>query len=180
MSSHVPPQQIYQRPGFLLRRAHQLSVGLFEQHCGEFGLTPLQYGVLSVLSYAEDIDQVTLSKALGHDKVTILHVVRGLEQRGLLTREAAADDRRRMVIGLTAEGGALIRQATAGAAQAYERLLSPLKPLEQARLLDYLDRLCDGLEHHARAPMVKLVPPAPVAPGAARAASPRKRKSAGK
>ncbi len=156
----LPANLIYRRPGFLLRRAHQLSVGLFELYCREFNLTPLQYGILSVLSYAEDIDQVTLSKALGHDKVTTLHVVRGLEARGLLIREASASGRRRMTLRLTDEGRAVHKAATAGAARAHERVLSPLQANERALLLDLLDRVCDGLESEARAPMVKLLPPA--------------------
>ncbi|MCB2037617.1 MAG: MarR family transcriptional regulator, partial [Ottowia sp.] len=46
---------LYQRPGFLLRRAHQLSVALFDLHCGALNLTPPQYGVLTVLSHAQGI-----------------------------------------------------------------------------------------------------------------------------
>ena len=149
---------IYARPGFLLRRAHQLSVGLFERHCAEFGLTPPQYGVLNVLSYAPDIDQITLAKALGHDKVTVSHIVRGLEARGLLTRETSSEGRRRMVIRLTRQGKALLGRAVAGAARAHDALLRPLPPEEQAHLLRLLDQLCAGLEDEARAPMVKLLP----------------------
>ena len=149
---------IYARPGFLLRRAHQLSVGLFERHCGELGLTPPQYGILNVLSYAPDIDQITLAKALGHDKVTISHIVRSLETRGLLTREASVEGRRRMVIRLTRQGRALLAQAVACAARAHDQLLSPLSSEEQAHMLQLLDKLCSGLEDEARAPMVKLLP----------------------
>lgn len=162
----APQDQIYQRPGFLLRRAHQLSVGLFEQYCREFNLTPPQYGILSVLSYAKDIDQATLSKALGHDKVTTLHIVRVLEARGLLTRVPCPSGRRRMTLCLTDEGRSLRERAAAGAARAYERLMSPLDPPAQAQLLGLLERLCDDLEHSARAPMVKLIPPGAAAPGA--------------
>lgn len=152
---------IYARPGFLLRRAHQLSVGLFERHCAEYGLTPPQYGVLNVLSYAPDIDQITLAKALGYDKVTTSHIVRGLQARGLLTREASSEGRRRMVMRLTRQGKTLLGRAAAGAARAHDALLQPLPPEEQAHLLRLLDQLCSALEGEARAPMAKLLPPSP-------------------
>ncbi|HEX7750306.1 MAG TPA: MarR family transcriptional regulator [Bordetella sp.] len=152
------PPLIYGRPGFLLRRAHQLSVGLFERQCAEFGLTPPQYGVLSVLSYAPDIDQITLAKALGYDKVTISHVVRGLQARSLLTRETTSAGRRRMIIRLTRQGRTLLRKAAVGAARAHDELLRPLPPEEQGHLLRLLDQLCSALEDQARAPMVKLLP----------------------
>ena len=45
----MPVFDIYQRPGFLLRRAHQISTAIFERSCAHLGLTPAQYGVLSVL-----------------------------------------------------------------------------------------------------------------------------------
>jgi len=145
--------QLYQRPGFLLRRAHQLSVGLFEQQCAPWKLTPPQYGVLYVLAHAGDLDQAGLSRALGFDKVTTLRIVRGLEARGLLMRTASAVDRRRLVLGLTREGRALLSGVQQAAANVQERLLSPLQPAEQAQLLKLLDKLCGGLEEQARVPM---------------------------
>ncbi len=155
-ASESPLDMLYQRPGFLLRRAHQLSVALFDLHCGALNLTPPQYGVLTVLSHAQGIDQATLAKALGFDKVTTLHIVRGLEARGLLSRLPDANDRRRMTMRLTKSGTSLLARSAPGASQAYAELMAPLKPREQAQLLALLGRLCDDLEPHARAPMHKL------------------------
>ena len=74
---------MYQRPGFLLRRAHQISAAIFENACADLGLTQAQYGALVVLASQPDIDQSSLGRAMGFDKVTILRVLRGLEERGL-------------------------------------------------------------------------------------------------
>jgi hypothetical protein len=41
--------RLYARPGFLLRRAHQISAAVFEDACRDLGLTPAQFGVLTVL-----------------------------------------------------------------------------------------------------------------------------------
>ena len=78
---------LYQRPGFLLRRAHQLSVGLFEHMFQALKLPPPQFGLLHMLMHSEALDQASLARGLGLDKVTVLHVVRGLETRGWLTRQ---------------------------------------------------------------------------------------------
>jgi len=137
---------------------------LFEQHYRAFNLTPPQHGILTVLSYAQDIDQGTLSKALGHDKVTTLHIVRSLQARGLLTRVASSNGRRRMIIRLTDAGRSLREQAAECAATAYACLLSPLDPSQQTQLLGLLEQLCDGLEQSARAPMTKLIPGVSSAP----------------
>ena len=95
---------MYQRPGFLLRRAHQISAAVFENACTEVGLTQAQYGVLTVLHSAPDIDQSRLARALAFDKVTVLRVLRGLEDRGLITRVVSAENRRQMAVRLTAQG----------------------------------------------------------------------------
>lgn len=143
---------LYQRPGFLLRRAHQLSVGLFEHECQTLKLTPPQFGVLHMLMHSEALDQASLARSLGLDKVTVLHVVRGLETRGWLTRQASVTDRRRWTLTLSDEGKAVFLQAQDLAHQASEQLLSPLDGGEQQQLILLLEKLCQGLEAAARTP----------------------------
>ena len=41
------PWPLSQRPGFLIRRLHQIHVALFQEACGEFEITPLQYSATS-------------------------------------------------------------------------------------------------------------------------------------
>lgn len=143
---------LYQRPGFLLRRAHQLSVGLFEHECQALKLTPPQFGVLHMLMHSEALDQAGLARGLGLDKVTVLHVVRGLETRGWLSRQASVTDRRRWTLTLSDEGQAVFLQAQDLAHQASEQLLSPLDRDEQQQLILLLEKLCQGLEAEARTP----------------------------
>ena len=76
--------RLYARPGFLLRRAHQISAAVFEDECRNVGLTPAQFGVLTVLQASPGLDQSSLARALGFDKVTVLRVLRGLEARARL------------------------------------------------------------------------------------------------
>ncbi len=143
---------LYRRPGFLLRRAHQLSVGLFEQECQALKLTPPQFGVLHMLMHSDAMDQARLARGLGLDKVTVLHVVRGLEARGWLTRQASVTDRRKWALTLSEEGKSVYLQAQALAHQASEQLLSPLNTEEQQQLTLLLEKLCQGLEAKARTP----------------------------
>lgn len=143
---------LYRRPGFLLRRAHQLSVGLFENECQSLKLTPPQFGVLHMLMHSQAMDQARLARALGLDKVTVLHVVRGLETRGWLTRQASTTDRRKWTIEVSASGQEAFVQAQHLAQQASDRLLSPLSHDEQEALTGLLEKLCQGLESKARTP----------------------------
>ena len=147
---------MYQRPGFLLRRAHQISAAVFESACIEVGLTQAQYGVLTVLHSAPDIDQSRLARALAFDKVTVLRVLRGLEERGLVTRMVAAENRRQMSVRLTAQGKRLLKKTEQPVRLAYQQLMAPLTQKESEQLIVLLQRLTNKLQDEARAPFVPL------------------------
>lgn len=154
MPAHHKLTQLYARPGFLLRRAHQISTAVFEDECRSVGLTPAQFGVLSVLRATPGLDQSTLARALGFDKVTVLRVLRGLETRGLIERAPAPASRRNLAVSLSAAGLDLLKQAQQPADRAYDRLMAPLNKAQQGQLLELLQLLTTGLENDARAAFV--------------------------
>ncbi len=146
--------QLYARPGFLLRRAHQISAAVFEDECKSVALTPAQFGVLCVLHASPGLDQSSLGRALGFDKVTVMRVMRGLESRGLIARVYAASNRRNLSITLTDAGHALLIQTQEPAEHAYNRLMSPLNHEQREHLVSLLQLLTTGLEGEARAAFV--------------------------
>ncbi|CAN1543718.1 MarR family winged helix-turn-helix transcriptional regulator [Limnohabitans sp. B9-3] len=147
---------MYQRPGFLLRRSHQISAAVFENVCAGVGLTQAQYGALMVLASEPGIDQSRLARALAFDKVTVLRVLRGLEDRGLVSREVSASSRRQMAVQLTAEGKRLLKKAEAPVHEAYEQLMAPLDEAQRQQLVSLLQTLTDNLGEQARAAFVPL------------------------
>jgi DNA-binding MarR family transcriptional regulator len=151
--------RLYARPGFLLRRAHQISAAVFEDACRDVALTPAQFGVLTVLQAHPGLGQSSLARALGFDKVTVLRVLRGLQSRGLVTRGPAEENRRNVSVALTREGELLLQQAQKPAERAYKRLMAPLSKEQQEQLLELLQLLTGELEDEARAAFVP--PPAP-------------------
>ena len=138
----------------MLRRAHQISAAVFEDECRNVGLTPAQFGVLSVLRASPGLDQSTLARALGFDKVTVLRVLRGLEGRGLIERVPAPSSRRNLSISLSEAGLMLLKQAQEPAERAYDRLMGPLSAEQQDQLVGLLQQLTEGLEGEARAAFV--------------------------
>ncbi len=149
-------EDLYQRPGFLLRRAHQISASIFERACADLALTPAQYGVLCVIKDQPGIDQSTLARALAFDKVTVLRVLKGLEERGLCERALSTGDRRQRSVRLTASGQALLRQASEPVHQAYEILMSPFSAEQRTQFLALLQQLNTALEPQARASFVPM------------------------
>ena len=147
---------MYQRPGFLLRRAHQISASIFESACANVDLTQAQYGALTVLASEPGIDQSRLARALAFDKVTVLRVLRGLEERGLVTRAMSPTNRRQMVVHLTPAGKRLLKQAEKPVQEAYARLMAPLTARERQAFIQLLQAMTDGLHTEARASFVPL------------------------
>ena len=74
-----PLDELYRRPGFMIRRAHQIAVSLFLEETGELGITTTQYGILVLLKHHDGIDQITVSKLLGLDRSTTGTVLEKLE-----------------------------------------------------------------------------------------------------
>jgi DNA-binding MarR family transcriptional regulator len=147
---------MYQRPGFLLRRAHQISASIFESACANVDLTQAQYGALTVLASEPGIDQSRLARALAFDKVTVLRVLRGLEERGLVTRAMSQVNRRQMVVRLTPSGKRLLKQAEKPVQEAYARLMEPLDVSQRQVFIQLLQSVTDGLNTQARASFVPL------------------------
>ncbi len=146
--------RLYARPGFLLRRAHQISAAVFEDECRELGLTPAQFGVLTVIRAHPGMGQSSLARALGFDKVTVLRVLRGLESRGFVTRAPTPDNKRNISVALTPDGRAMLARAQKPAERAYKRLLAPLDAGQQSQLVQLLQLLTGELEEDARAAFV--------------------------
>ena len=147
-------EELYRRPGFLIRRAHQISTSIFLQATGRLGVTATQYGVLVLLSCRPDIDQITVARLLGLDRSTTSMVVKAMEADGLILRKSDKQDRRRRTLALTAEGRDLLSQLESPAAAAAETLLGPLGPSEQTMLLNLLIKLTRQLNDVSRVPVL--------------------------
>ena len=56
-----PRLPLWSRPGYLVRRLHQINYGLWLEELGHANVTPVQYGVLTALSIRGEQDQTTLA-----------------------------------------------------------------------------------------------------------------------
>jgi len=144
---------LWRRPGYLIRRLHQIHYALFFAECAEFRITPVQYGLLTILSTNPGSDQVTLANALGIDRTNVADVLRRLEQRGLVQRRRNASDRRTMLARLTSKGEAIVERAHPYMTRAQVRLLADLSDAEREAFLATLTRLLEANNSHGRAPL---------------------------
>jgi len=127
--------------GFLLRRAHQRHVALFQEQNGGHRLTPTQFAALFVVVKRGQVTQNFLGRLTAMDPATIQGVVRRLAGRGLLARTRDPMDRRTAVLIPTQEGIALIASSVACARRSHEAALAPLTRQEQVQFMGLLRKL---------------------------------------
>lgn len=147
------PFDFHAAPGHLIRRAQQIAVALFAEETAQFDVTPIQYALLAELGQYPSLDQVTLAAHIAVDVATLGQVALRLEERGLLVREADAEDRRRKRIVATAKGRALLAKINPQVVLAQERILSPLSKKEQSDFCRLLKKLVHSNNEQSRAPM---------------------------
>ncbi|WP_424811184.1 MarR family winged helix-turn-helix transcriptional regulator [Roseococcus sp. YIM B11640] len=126
------------RPGFLIRRMHQLHVALFAELAAEFGVTPVQYSLMSAIASRGAADQSTLAADVGLDKSTAAGTLARLEARGLIRRRRDAGDGRVMLCTLSRAGRALLPRIEPAAREAHRRTLARLSSRDADQLMALL------------------------------------------
>ena len=144
---------LWHRPGFLIRRLHQIQVAMFLEECEEFNITPVQFGVLTVLHDGESRDQGYIATQLGVDRNTVADVSRRLERRGLLKRLEAVVDRRTKPARITPEGAAFVDAVQPAMERAQRRFIAALEKDEQIHLMDLMRKLVEENNDAGRAPL---------------------------
>ncbi|MCW1931419.1 MarR family winged helix-turn-helix transcriptional regulator [Pararhodobacter zhoushanensis] len=133
----------YTRPGYMIRRAHQISNASFVEDLGSLGITPTQMSSLVVVCDCPGIDQITLARRIGVDRTTASMVVNGLAQHGFLRCERSARDARRNEVTATRAGMACTQLARDFAMTNKGKLLHAFTPQDEATLQSLLKRLID-------------------------------------
>jgi DNA-binding MarR family transcriptional regulator len=131
--------RLHKQVGFVLRKANQRHIAIFARHIGD--LTPPQFAALAKLAEIGEASQNQLGTLVAMDAATIKGVIDRLKLRGLVTLSAHSEDRRRLVVGLSGEGRALIERLLPLAERITEETLLPLNARETATFLRLLTKL---------------------------------------
>lgn len=144
-------ERLHERPGFLVRRLHQIYYAIFYEECKTQNVTPVQYGVLTIVALHPDLDQTSLGQAIGLDRTTTADVIKRLEQRGWLERHSSPADRRTRHVRLTQEGRVIVDSLQSNIDRLQERFLDPLRPAERAMFMQFMRTLVEANGQYSRA-----------------------------
>lgn len=126
---------------FLLSRLGQEATARYRQALRPLGLTAQTFAVLKVVEALGSCSQQELGSTLGIDTSNLASVVAQMVDRGLLSRERDAANRRRYLLRIDGPGRDLLAQGLEAVAEGEREMLSPLTDGERADLFALLSRL---------------------------------------
>jgi DNA-binding MarR family transcriptional regulator len=141
------------RPGFLIRRLHQLHCALFVEEARDFGITPVQYSLMTALDERGELDQNSLALEIGLERTTVADVVLRLHDRGVLERRQSAMDRRVRLVRLTRKGRTLLKKMAPAVQRAHDRTVAQLPQAERDLFLLQMVRLVETNNDIGGAPL---------------------------
>ncbi len=127
--------------GYNARRAALAVIAVFLERMAPYGLRPVDFSVLSLITHNPGITARQLCNALGLLPPNMVGVMRGFERRGLIERRPHPTDRRAQGLHLTPEGQALMHEAERTALQLEQDVAHRLSPQEQRTLMGLLQKI---------------------------------------
>ena len=126
-------REVRSHTGHLIRVAQQRHMAIWAQVVG-LDTTNVQYGVLTVLDAHPGASQKDICEALELDRSTVADVCVRMEKAGLVSREAAAEDRRRNVLMLTPDGTRELERIRPLVTEVQSQLLGKLDEAQKMQL----------------------------------------------
>ena len=144
---------LFQRPGFLIRRLHQIHTSLFLEETAGFDITAVQYSLLTALSEHGEMDQNTLALEIGLERSSVAEVLPRLEVRGLIARRQSLDDRRVKLVKLERTGKSTVRRMQSAVQRAHDRTIEAVPKASHDLFMLQLIRLVESNNDRALAPL---------------------------
>jgi DNA-binding MarR family transcriptional regulator len=135
---------LYRRPGFLFRRCRQRLAAVWLELAADLDLTLQQYTALRALREYPWIEQTALCEVVMLDRSTTATLLARLEEKALVARKPASDNRRKNLVALTPAGEAMLADVEPRLDAAEVRLLAALDDGERATLIALLERVAGG------------------------------------
>jgi DNA-binding MarR family transcriptional regulator len=142
--------ELNERIGYLLRRAQLAVFSDFFQTFSDFGISPAQYSILTVIGRNPGLSQTEVADALGIKKTNFVAVIKELERRGTVLRTAMPTDKRSFALTLTPPGRSLLSKLHAAAQDHENRIRSVFGADQYAALMGPLHRLARSERHSHR------------------------------
>jgi DNA-binding MarR family transcriptional regulator len=143
-SARTSDPDVAEFAGQLFFRLWRASHTRVAEGLGTLGLTPASFGLLNVLGARSGANQQELSALMGIDPSTMVSLIDGLEDAGLVERRPNPKDRRARVVTLTPKGRRLLKRAREVAFEVEDEVLQRLTAPQRRELVKLLRRALEG------------------------------------
>ena len=126
-------------------RFYTRQIGLLEEGLLKTPFTLTEGRVIYELAHHERTTATHLGEELGLDAGYLSRVIRALQRRGVLEKQASEDDRRRYLLSLTGKGEKAFAQLNAASRAGVGAMLDELTVTEQERLVHAMSTINDVL-----------------------------------
>jgi len=127
--------------GYNARRTALAVIGVFMERMETYGLGPVDFSVISLITHNPGITSRQLCGALSIQPPNLVGMINRFEKRGLIERRPHPHDGRAMGLYLTAEGQHMMAQAEQTATQLEADVASHLTPAERKTLIRLLRKV---------------------------------------
>lgn len=145
--------QLFARPGFLIRRLHQIHTWLFAEEAAGFNITAVQFSLLTSLAEHGQMDQNTVALEIGLERSSVAEVLPRLEDRGLIERTPSERDKRVKLVKLSRKGRLLVQKMQAAVERAHARTIEALPEAERDLFMLQLIRLVEANNDRSVVPL---------------------------
>jgi DNA-binding MarR family transcriptional regulator len=135
------PAQFRQNIGYAVRRAQIRIYNDFYDTLADLDTTPTRFTLMLLIRENPGIRAVDLARTLGVARSGMVKLVEGLEQRGLISREADPKDRRNQTLVLTQQGQRTLNKQENAVEHHEAKVTAGLSESEREQLLALLWRV---------------------------------------
>lgn len=140
--------ELFQCPGFYVRRASRAMTQLYDQALAKVNIRGTQFTLLMAISLFGDRGLSRLAGGLATNRTTLTRTVDGLARRGWV-RESDRDDHRTRPLSLTPDGEKKLAEAYDIWRKVHDRVTADLGEDAVAELIGMSDRIVEMVERAA-------------------------------
>ena len=137
-------EKLDRQVGFLLRKASQRNLTIFQKHAPAQGLTSVQAAALIVLLDYSPCSLTTLGRAAAMDPATTRGVAERLSEKGWVSLVADAKDKRKVMVRLEKKGRQFALDLVPVLYAIADETLDPLNEAERVALVYLLEKVANG------------------------------------
>ena len=141
-----PSDELEAMIGYRLKQAQTALRSRMDETLKRLELTTSQYSCLESIGRRPGASNAEIARSVFVSRQAMNTLLRGLQQRGLVTKAEKAETGRALPIGLTSEGRRLLGEAAARVARIEETMSEALGPEQRESLMNALTRCVDALE----------------------------------